>query len=181
MQNIQAISQRKPFRIFGRAEYKELHKILSKSEEVFLAAYGFYSGGSGLLVVTNYRVLLLDKQPFYLNLEDMRYEHITRVELFVGKLQTGLKVCTGTHTMSFKSLSDARLKQMYYFVQARSELKTSHLEQLIDVAAQGRFKPSVFTSEIPALFNSAQPANTLRTRPTKFYPLYKDVRIVTEK
>jgi hypothetical protein len=159
------------FRIFGRSECKELQKIISPDEHVFMAAYGFYAGGSGLFVATDARVLLIDKQPFYVNIEDIRYEHITRVDITNGKLQSSLKVCAGSHGLTFKSLSDARLKQMYHYIQARAELKTSHINQVIEATNRRMFVGRLGRLGLPRRWRVDQSSKVAPQNTSVFKPL----------
>lgn len=153
------------FRIFGRAEMKELPKLLAEDEEVVGAVYGFYQGGSGVLVVTDKRVILIDKQPLYVNLEALAYAYITKVEFSVHTMQGTLKVCAGSHGLHFRSLSDARLKQLFYYIRARAEVENSHFAKLIEQSQSATARSTVL---IP------------RRRATKFYPLHRAVRLIQE-
>lgn len=105
------------FRIFGRAEIKELRKILHPDETIIQYAYGYYHGGSGLLVATDRRLLLIDKRPFYLNLENMPFEYIKSIDFGARMMQGTIYLQTGLKKIIFRSVSDANLKKICNFVQ----------------------------------------------------------------
>ena len=164
------------FRIFGRAEVQELRRVLDANEHIHECTFGYYEGGSGLLVITDNRVLLIDKQPFFLNIEDVRYEDIDDISLSNSWLQATLRLQTRSTTITFRSLSDARLRRVQFFVtrniwlaQQQTEQAQKPLEQNID-SHVGR----------PYLHPSWRPHNTTlltRRKPTKFYPLSSTVTL----
>jgi hypothetical protein len=105
------------FRVYGRAEIKELKNILNPGESILQCAYGHYHGGSGILVATDQRIVLVDKRPFYLNVESMAYENIKHIDFKRDKLHGVLYLQTGIKRVIFRSISDARLK----FIRKRAE------------------------------------------------------------
>lgn len=107
------------FRMRGRGEVNELRNILQPGEQIKHCIYGYYSGGSGILVATSNRLLLIDKRPLYLYLEEFSYDTINESLVMQKLLQTTLFIRSGTKRIRFRSLSDARLKRMSRFVQAR--------------------------------------------------------------
>jgi hypothetical protein len=98
------------FRFFGRSEAKELKNIINPDESILQCAYGHYHGGSGLLVATDKRIVLVDKRPFYLNVESMSYDNLTHVDYRQDKLHGVLYLQSGIKRVIFRSMSDARLK-----------------------------------------------------------------------
>lgn len=105
------------FTFFGKAEVRELAKILNTNEQIQHCNFGFYQGGSALLVATNMRLLLIDKRPFFLNLEDIRYEMINEVDFAGRLLDATVSLHTGNKRLAFRSFSDARLRHMCQFIQ----------------------------------------------------------------
>lgn len=105
------------FRLFGKPETKELANVLNPEEKIFHCVYGFYQGGSALLVATSHRLLLVDKRPFFLNLEDIRYEMINEVDFAGRLLDASVHLHTGNKKLRFRSFTDARLRKMCTFVQ----------------------------------------------------------------
>lgn len=55
------------------------HKILHKDEAVYAVAYGRYSGGSGMLIATDRRVIFLDRKPLYTISDTINYYSITGI------------------------------------------------------------------------------------------------------
>jgi hypothetical protein len=107
------------FRIFGRSECRELANILEPQETIVKCAYGYYHGGSGILVATDQRLILVDKRPLYLNVESMRYENIKDVQFDTKMLQGVLYLDIGVKRLVFRSVSDASLRKINEYVHGR--------------------------------------------------------------
>ena len=130
------------FRFFGRAEVRELANIINEGEQIKHCVYGSYQGGSALLVATSSRVLLIDKRPFFLNLEDIRYEMMNEV-YFAGRLLNAkVRLHSGNKVLEFTSLSDARLRKLYSFTQDQIT-KARQLEHMVEATrpAAGEWRP----------------------------------------
>lgn len=105
------------FRFFGRGAVKELANIINPGESIKHCIYGSYQGGHALLVATDHRVLLIDKRPMFLNIEDIRYEMLTEV-FFAGRLLNAqVRLRTGSRVLEFTAIADARLRKFYTFTQ----------------------------------------------------------------
>lgn len=102
---------------WGRAEIRELCNILTDNEEIIGAVNGRYEGGWALLVATNKRLLLIDKKPWYLGLEDIRYDMIAEVDFRGALLDATISIQTLNKTLHFRSARQARLRTMTGFVQ----------------------------------------------------------------
>lgn len=105
------------YRIFGKPETRELANILNPGETIHFCSYGYYQGGSALLIATSNRLLLIDKRPFYLNLEDIRYEMINQVNFAGRLLDAVVHLHTGNKQLRFRSFADSRLRALCNFVQ----------------------------------------------------------------
>jgi hypothetical protein len=152
------------FRMFGRAEIKELQRLLQDKEIIQHCVYGYYQGGSGLLVATDKRLLLIDKRPFFLNLEDIKFDSVRAAEFSRSYLQAALHLHTGMKRLSFKSVSDARLRQLRDYIQAKiSELPAQSIENSF-VRLQETAKPYLN----PA-WRARHVTLLRRKKPTKFY------------
>ncbi len=168
---LQSLNMR--FRVFGRKECRELKKILQPGEKVIQCAYGFYQGGSGLLVATADRLLLIDKRRFFLNLEDLRYDAIDTVELSLSYVRADLFLKSGARKLLFKSMSDARLKKIKDYTTKR--IQENALEKRFEPVSRN-IKAAFIDLDVGAkpYLNPAWRARhtTLlpRTRPSKFYP-----------
>jgi|GEM_PF-1819290 len=150
------------FRLFGRSEIKELRKVLQSEEKILHCVYGFYQGGSGILVATEHRVLLIDKRPFFVNIEDITFETLRHAELTLKSLQASLHIHDGVKKLIFRSLSDARLKDMKEYLATKIVIPTK--QQITSVLLSDNAKPYL---------NPAwRPRHTVllpRPRPHKYY------------
>ena len=99
-------------RLFCRSEIKALRQVLQPGESMLQCIHGYYQGGSGLLVVTDNRVLLIDKRPFFLNLEEMTYDSPITAAMDRSLLQATILLKSGRKQLKFRSISDARLKHV---------------------------------------------------------------------
>lgn len=122
------------FRMFGRAEIRELRRILQDGEKVLHCVYGFYQGGSGLLVATSERVILIDKRSFYLNIEDMKFDTLRHVKVTIRPLQASLHIHDGNKKLSFRSVSDARIKNMKNYIAEKINIPVIQKTPLVSLA-----------------------------------------------
>ncbi len=120
------------FRVFGKPEVKELANVLNEGEQIYHCTFGFYQGGSALLVATNTRLLLIDKRPFFLNLEDIRYEMINEVDFAGRLLDAAVQLHTGNKQLKFRSFADARLRNLCSFVQNQIT-RARQLEHMVEI------------------------------------------------
>jgi hypothetical protein len=105
------------FRFFGRPEIRELANVLNPGEQIHHIVNGFYQGGMALLVSTNRRLLLVDKKPLFLNLEDIRYEMISELDYVARFLDSTINLSMSNKQLSFRSYNGARLRELCAFVQ----------------------------------------------------------------
>lgn len=89
------------YTMWGSTEVAELSNVLMSDENICCAVNGYYSGGFGLLVVTNLRVLVVDKKPFTLNVEDIRFDMITEVNYNARFLLATIHMSLPTRTVYF--------------------------------------------------------------------------------
>ena len=127
------------FRIFGRSEVKELRKLLRPEEIIHDCVRGYYQGGAALLVATNERVLLIDKRPLYLNLEELAYNRIKDVQFVPKFLQGTMHIRAGHKVISFRTVRDARLKRICEYIN-ENKIDNPELEQVFK-AVRKQFKP----------------------------------------
>ena len=105
------------FKFFGKAEVKELATVLNEGEQIFSCVFGFYEGGSALLVATDSRLLLIDKRLFFVNFEDIRYEMIQKVDFSGGILEAFIRIHTSSKKLQFRSFMDTRLRKLCNYIQ----------------------------------------------------------------
>lgn len=106
-------------KFWGRAEIKELPHILVPGEHIHHLLNGRYEGGFAMLVATDLRLLLIDKKPFYLTLEDIRYDMVAEVDYNHRILDSTIIIRTFNKTLSFTSIRTARLRSLTSFTQLR--------------------------------------------------------------
>ena len=80
---------------------------------------GYYDGGFALLCVTNYRVLIVDKKPLALTVEDLRYDMIAEVDYSSRVFTSVFHVYTPMRTLIFTSWSISKLRTSMNYIQQR--------------------------------------------------------------
>lgn len=105
------------YAFWGSTEVAELPKLLMDGEQIAAAVNGYYEGGFGLLVATNFRVLVIDKKPFTLNVEDLRYDMITEVTFGARIITATMHVSIPTRTIYFVSWNIDRLHKAMRHIQ----------------------------------------------------------------
>ncbi len=107
------------YRFWNGPELRELPKILVEGEQINHVASGHYEGGFAILVSTNLRVLLIDKKPLFLTLEDVRYERISDVELNHRLLDATLRLGALTKNLMFTGYNPGKMREMTSYIQER--------------------------------------------------------------
>lgn len=107
------------FKLWGRAEIRELSNVLMPDEVIAQCLNGTYEGGFALLCVTQYRVLLVDRKPMLLTIEDIRYDMIVEVDFNARLLNSTIRVFTPMRTLVFSSWSKYRLRKCVNYIQQR--------------------------------------------------------------
>ncbi len=102
---------------WGAAEVRELANIMVPGEQIKGLINGWYENGFAMLVATDHRLLLVDKKPLYLAVEDLRYDMISEVDYSAGVLYAQLGINTVNKELDFKSLHHRRLRELTTFVQ----------------------------------------------------------------
>lgn len=106
-------------RYWGRAELQELANLLLPGEEVEQCMNGQYEGGFAMLAATDLRVLLIDKKPMYLTLEDVRFDMIAEVDYNHNMFNATLRIFTPNQTLRFTGYNQAKLRKFFNFIQQR--------------------------------------------------------------
>ena len=107
------------FKIWGRAEIRELCNVLMPEETIAQAVNGSYEGGFAMLCVTNYRVLLIDRKPMLLTIEDIRYDMMVEVDYHNRLMGATMRICTPMRNLVFNIWSAVRLRKCLNYVQLR--------------------------------------------------------------
>lgn len=125
------------YRWWGRAEIRELAKILLPEETIAQCVNGHYEGGFAMLCVTDHRVLLIDRKPMFLTLEDIRFDMISEIDFSSRLMDSTLHVITPTHKLSFTAWNQTRLRRLVDYTQQRvMEIRQHFMLQQLQ-AAQG--------------------------------------------
>lgn len=121
------------FRFWGRSEMLELRNILIPGEQIQACLNGRWEGGFAMLCATDQRILLIDKKPMYLALEDIRYDMVSEVDYNRRLLNSTVQICTLNKTltfMTFLGLNHAGLRELTNYVQQRvMEMRQQHMFQ----------------------------------------------------
>src|SRR5579859_4689862 len=64
----------------SRPELIELQHILMDEEQIVSLANGRYFAGFATLVATDVRLLIIDKRPFFMTYEDIRYDMVSQLD-----------------------------------------------------------------------------------------------------
>lgn len=107
------------FKMWGRAEIRELSNVLMPDEKIAQAVNGSYEGGFALLCVTSHRVLLVDRKPMLLTIEDVRYDMMSEVDFHNRLLGATIRIFTPMRNVVFSSWSNARLRKCVNYIQQR--------------------------------------------------------------
>lgn len=106
-------------RFWGRAEIVELQHILVPGEQIQSSMNGRYLGGFATFVVTDQRLLIVDKKVFYLTVEDMRYDMISEVDFSAQLLSGTVRVVTPTKNLTFTTYKPRQLRVVVSYIQQR--------------------------------------------------------------
>lgn len=126
-------------RFWGKSTVRELANILMPEEIIAGCVNGRYEGGFALLAVTNMRLLLVDKKPMFLELEDIRFDMIAELDFSSRLFDNTINVITPTKTLTFKSWNGQRLRAILNYTQQRvMEIRQPHLVQQFTTPARNQ-------------------------------------------
>lgn len=118
------------FRFWGRPEVRELQHILIEGETIAQAINGRYEGGFALLCVTDHRLLLIDKKPMFLTLEDIRFDMISEIDYSSRLLDGTITIMTPNRKLVFTGWNQGRLRILLNYVQQRiSDIRQHYMQQ----------------------------------------------------
>lgn len=132
------------FQFWCRPEIRELPNILFENEQLQHVLIGRYEGGFALFCATDRRVLLVDKKPFYLTLEDIRYDMISDVQYNHRLIDATVRLGTVHKTVAFKGYNHIKLRNFTSYIQ----------EQVMFYRQQQNTTPQLFS--IPNSHDSLQ-------------------------
>ncbi|CAN5435331.1 hypothetical protein BH10PAT3_BH10PAT3_1930 [soil metagenome] len=161
------------FHFWGRAEKHELKNILVEGERIMHCLNGRYEGGFAMLCATERRLLLVDKKPLYLTLEDVRYDMISEVDFSHRLMDATVKICTVNKTLKFTSFKGGSLRSLTAYLQdkvmeirqhqmqpAQIQLPAYQLGQDLGGVAQLQYKATNPYTRVPLM---------MRRRVSRFY------------
>lgn len=115
------------FKFWGRAEMLELQHVLVPGERIQVCINGRYEGGFAMLCATDQRLLLIDKKPMYLTMEDVRYDMVAEVDFSHRLIDATIKVCTPNKNLVFTTWRKPELRKMTSYLQHRvMEIRQRH-------------------------------------------------------
>src|SRR5688500_9814417 len=118
------------YRFWGRPEIRELCNILVPEETIAQAVNGRYQNGFAMLCVTDHRLLLIDKKPMFLTLEDGRFEMIAEIDYGAQLFEGTVRIMTPNRQLVFTSWNHARLRKVLNYIQQRvTELRQHYIQQ----------------------------------------------------
>lgn len=148
-------------RFFGRPEVRELCHILADDEKIDHAVNGHYDGGFALLLTTDRRVLLIDKKPLFLSMEDIRYGMISEVDLCTRLLDTTITINTIGKHLRFISWNRDRLRDLMHHIQHRvMELRQADDDSSWQAQPHLQAVPEMPSAPQKAMSNLASQAQT---------------------
>lgn len=125
---LKAINVRPQF--WNKPEIRELQHILVPSEQIKHFISGRYAEGFAVLCITDMRVLLIDKKPFFLTLEDIRYDMVTEVDYGHRLLDATISICTPNKTLRFTGYRRTIMRAGVSYIQNRvMEFRQYHMMQ----------------------------------------------------
>lgn len=152
------------FRFWGRAELRELQRVLMPGEQIQTGVNGRYNGGFAFLCVTDRRLLLIDRKPMYLALEDVRFDMIAEVDYSYRLFDATVRVFTPNKCLSFTSWSQHKLRELVSFAQQKvMEIRQYYLGQQFEQQPELRparttangFRPSLAVTASDATVQQA--------------------------
>ncbi len=131
-------------KFFGRPEIKELCHILSPNETIKHAVNGQYEGGLAMMFATDRRILLIDKKPWFLTMEDIRYDMVQEVDYYGRLLDSTVSIITFSKKLSFRSIRQKNLREMVRYIQhmVMDLRRTEGDWQSKEITNQLQFEPS---------------------------------------
>jgi hypothetical protein len=104
---------------FCKPEIRELQHILMDHEQIVKFVVGRYHGGLAILTATEHRLLLVDKKPLYLTVEDIRYDMISEIDISARLFDATIKIFTVNKQLVFTSVRQQHLRGLATYVQQR--------------------------------------------------------------
>jgi general stress protein 26 len=102
-----------------KAESRYLPRVLHNQEHVEALVYGQYSGGSGMLVATDLRVVFIDRKPGYTNVDEVTYDMVSGIAKIMSGPFTSITLHTRLGDYSFKYASAKAASRFVSYIEKR--------------------------------------------------------------
>ncbi len=140
-------------------EIKQLSRIIAPNETIRHALNGRYEGGLALLCATDHRLLIIDKKPFFLSVEDLRYDMLAEVD-FTHQLFDGtIHLVTMNKDVWFVSFKKKQLGHVTDYIHQKLSEKNNEYQKEMQ-ALGDRFESS---APIPEYVTQSQAKEFLPT------------------
>lgn len=117
-------------KLLGRKEYQLVKKRLLDDEYIKDSVYGSYQGGTGILVLTNKRVMIVDKRPFFDYIEQADYDSVSHLLYLNTSYGAALQIRLNKTYFKFRSFNEAKIRNMYGLIQFELEKGKNKKQQL---------------------------------------------------
>lgn len=145
LKEIKAVISKLNPSVINKREVAELPSILMADENIEKLNSGYLDEGkggtgNGLIVATNYRVLLIDKSllSFGIKMEDFPYDKISSVSVETGFLKGVLKIICSGNTAKINMVTGA--KEFSEFVRQKTMSKPTIQQQTIEPDILGQIE-----------------------------------------
>lgn len=129
---IQKLEAREALRLLGADDYdlilpetRYVTQLLTNDEVLLGAVYGKYNKttlpfrGRGLMVITNYRILLVDKKPLFLQFDDVKFDTISGIQYTRALAVINVTLTTRMGNFTMRTFNDNCAR---HFVQAVEDM-----------------------------------------------------------
>jgi hypothetical protein len=83
-----------------------------------------------MLCVTDHRLLLIDKKPMFLTLEDVRFDMIAEIDYSAQLFEGTVRIMTPNRQLKFTSWNHARLRIILNYIQQRvTDMRQHYIQQ----------------------------------------------------
>lgn len=137
------------FRFFGKPEVRELAKILQPGEKIAHAVNGYYEGGFALLCVTDQRLLLIDRKPMFLTIEDIRFDMIAEIDFNHRLLNATARIFSMNKSLVFTTWNHERLRMLIDHLQAKIMQLRHHIPDIEQQFAPAQPAAHGVTEQLP--------------------------------
>jgi hypothetical protein len=111
-------------------------------ETIAQAVVGRYENGFALLCVTDHRLLLIDKKPMFLTLEDLRFDMISEIDYSSQLFDGTVRIMTPNRKLVFTAWNQARLRNVLNYAQMRvSEIRQHYMQRQFTDQVQAQSQP----------------------------------------